>query len=43
MPNETRIVSPGPDERSIRTEDGKTLTAPLEWQLLPPGDAGMTR
>lgn len=43
MPSETRIVSPGPDERSIRTEDGKVLTVPWEWQLLPPGDAGMTR
>ena len=43
MPTETRIVSTGPDERSVRTVDGTILRVPAEWELLPPGDAGMTR
>ena len=43
MPTETRIVSPGPSERSVKTADGKVLQVPPKWELLPPGDAGMTR
>lgn len=43
MPTETRIVSPGPNDRSVRTADGKTLRVPEGWELLPPGDAGLTR
>lgn len=43
MPNETRIVTPGPHGRSVRTQDGTVLEAPLDWELLPPGDAGLTR
>lgn len=44
MPNQTRIVSPGPaGERSVRTADGLVLHAPADWVLVPPGDPGLTR
>jgi hypothetical protein len=43
MPTETRTVRPGPDARSVRTEDGRVLRPPENWELLPPGDAGLTR
>jgi hypothetical protein len=43
MPTQTRIVSPGPAERTVRTERGEVLTVPEGWELLPPGDAGLTR
>ncbi len=35
--------SPGPTPNSVRTADGKVLTAPEGWVLLPPGDAALTR
>lgn len=43
MPNQTRIVAPGPDERTVRTSTGELLQAPHGWALLPPGDAALTR
>ena len=43
MPTETRIVAPGPNERSVKTSDGTVLRVPKDWELLPPGDAGLTR
>ncbi len=43
MPYETRIVAPGPTEHSVCTTDGETLHAPTDWELLPPGDATLTR
>lgn len=43
MPNETRIVAPGPSDRSVRADEGQILQAPSDWELLPPGDAAMTR
>lgn len=43
MPDQSRIVRPGPDARSVRTEDGKVLRPPADWTLLPPGDPGLTR
>ena len=43
MPTETRIVAPGPNKRTVRTDNGKLLHIPKGWELLPPGDAGMTR
>lgn len=36
MPNHSRVVSPGPHDRSVRTADGQTLTAPPDWILVPP-------
>ena len=35
--------TPGPIPNSVRTADGKILTAPEGWGLLPPGDAALTR
>jgi len=43
MPNQTRIVAPGPTDRTVRTADGQILDAPADWDLLPPGDVGLTR
>ncbi|MCE9556858.1 MAG: DUF2293 domain-containing protein [Planctomycetes bacterium] len=35
--------TPGPTPNTVRTAEGKILTAPAEWVLLPPGDAALTR
>src|SRR5690349_2145916 len=35
--------TPGPTPNSVRTTDGRVLTAPAGWILLPPGDAALTR
>ncbi|QDU92907.1 DUF2293 domain-containing protein [Lignipirellula cremea] len=43
MPHETRIVAPGPRDRTVRTSTGQILQAPADWELLPPGDAALTR
>ena len=43
MPQQTRIVAPGPDGRSVRTIDGQVLRPPADWVLVPPGDPGLTR
>lgn len=43
MPDQTRVVAPGGNPRSVVTEDGQALQVPAGWELLPPGDAGMTR
>lgn len=43
MPETTRIVQPGLSERVVRTADGQNLEVPAEWELLPPGDATLTR
>ena len=33
------IYSPGPTPNTVRSADGKVLTTPEDWELLPPGDA----
>lgn len=43
MPDQTRIVSPGPNGRSVRTASGEILRPPADWVLVPPGDPGLTR
>jgi hypothetical protein len=43
MPTETRVVNPGPSERTVLTVNKQLLTVPADWELLPPGDAGLTR
>lgn len=43
MPNQTRDVSPGPRERQVKTADGELLEVPAGWELLPPGDAALSR
>jgi hypothetical protein len=35
--------TPGPTPNTVRAADGKILTAPEGWILLPPGDAAFTR
>lgn len=34
---------PGPTPNTVRTRDGRILTAPASWILLPPGDSALTR
>jgi hypothetical protein len=43
MTDQTRIVAPGPDDRTVRTSTGDVLRPPLDWVLVPPGDAALTR
>src|SRR5947209_9213399 len=35
--------APGPTPNTVRAADGRVLTAPDGWVLLPPGDAALTR
>lgn len=35
--------TPGPAPNSVRAADGRVLTVPEGWALLPPGDAALTR
>jgi hypothetical protein len=35
--------TPGPTPNTVRAADGRILTAPDGWALLPPGDAALTR
>ncbi|QDS87661.1 hypothetical protein EC9_18400 [Rosistilla ulvae] len=37
------MFSPGPRPDTVRTPDGTIMSAPEGWELLPPGDAGLTR
>ena len=43
MPVQTRIVSPGPSDDTVRTATGQVLHPQADWVLLPPGDATLTR
>jgi hypothetical protein len=43
MPSSQLIVAPGPTERTVITAEGRVLTAPVDWELLPPGDPALTR
>lgn len=40
---ESPTFTPGPSPNTVRAADGKILTAPADWILLPPGDAALTR
>lgn len=42
MPDRTRIVAPGPQPNTVRTDTGEILRAPAGWILLPPGDPALT-
>lgn len=35
--------TPGPSPNTVRAADGRVLTAPEGWSLLPPCDAALTR
>ena len=39
----TNIFTSGPTPNTVQSADGKILTAPEGWVLLPPGDAALTR
>lgn len=41
--NSQAIFQPGPKVGQVIDSAGKILTVPSDWELLPPGDAGMTR
>lgn len=43
MPDQTRVVAPGKTDGTVIADSGTTLTIPLNWSLLKPGDAGATR
>ena len=43
MTFEKRIVSPGKNQRTVIFDCGTVQTVPKGWDLLPPGDAGVTR
>jgi hypothetical protein len=38
-----QTFAPGPTKNTVRSVDGRVLTAPDGWNLLPPGDAALTR
>ena len=37
------IVQPGPKPRTVKMANGVIASAPEDWELLPPGDAALTR
>lgn len=39
----SNVFSPGPSNGTVRRSDGEVLQVPSGWELLPPGDAGLTR
>ena len=41
MPSQTFLPGPTPD--TVRTHSGQVLPVPAGWEILPPGDAGLTR
>ena len=41
--NNEQTFLPGPTPNTVRAADGKVLTVPEGWILLPPGDAALTR
>ncbi len=43
MPTRTREVAPGDNDRVVLDADGGELAVPAGWELLPAGDAGLTR
>jgi hypothetical protein len=43
MPDQTRIVTPGIRERTVRSATKEVLQVPAEWILVSPGDPALTR
>ena len=43
LASQTLVCSPGPKPEWVRVPDGRTVAVPAGWELLPPGDAGLTR
>jgi hypothetical protein len=40
---DANTFTPGPTPNTVQSTDGKILTVPDGWALLPPGDAALTR
>lgn len=40
---QTLEVAPGPQARTVKMASGEVIPVPSGWELLPPGDAGVTR
>ncbi len=38
-----QVFSPGPTPKTVKKANGTILEPPQGWELLPPGDAGLTR
>src|SRR5437764_10701040 len=38
-----QTFTPGPTPNTVRSADGRVLTVPEGWVLLPPGDPALTR
>lgn len=43
MPDQNRIITVQRGASSLSDQDGNVLTPPADWELLPPGDATLTR
>jgi hypothetical protein len=43
VPTATREVRPFSQPRQVLAADGRVLTVPADWDLLPPGDAALSR
>lgn len=43
MPDQNREVMPGLAPGTVRNQQGLAMRPPADWQLLPPGDAMLTR
>ncbi|MEN9840748.1 MAG: hypothetical protein RL376_548 [Verrucomicrobiota bacterium] len=43
MPDQTREVRPLPKPRHVFSAEGRVLIVPDDWDLLPPGDAALSR
>jgi hypothetical protein len=39
----TPAYAPGPTPKTVRSAEGTVLVVPETWDLLPPGDSGLTR
>ena len=42
MSDHVRVVAPGSQPDTVRTEHGEVLKVPSDWRLLPPGDPALT-
>jgi hypothetical protein len=43
VPTEPCVATPGPHRRTVHTQTGEIVGVPDDWELLPPGDAALTR
>ncbi len=43
MPVSQIVYGVGPTAGTVRTPEGQILSVPSDWELLPPGDPGLTR